>query len=72
MTVAHKIEALKVEYVRRNKDGWIKIIKKFETYEERRDVGRWCRDNGIVFFRLGRVWMFEQEQDATMFALRWA
>lgn len=72
MTVAHKIEALKVEYVRRQKDGWIKIIKEFETYEERRDVGSWCRDNEIAFFRLGRVWMFEQEQDATMFALRWA
>jgi hypothetical protein len=52
--------------------GWRKIILKPMTIEDGIEVDYWT-DKHIKgpFETMGLVWIFEQEQDANWFALRW-
>ena len=52
--------------------GWRKVILKPMTWEDGYDIDAWT-DKHIKghFETMGLVWVFEQEQDANWFALRW-
>jgi hypothetical protein len=52
--------------------GWRKIILNPMTMEDSYEVDVWTKNNVRGHFEtLGLVWVFEQEQDANWFALRW-
>jgi hypothetical protein len=53
--------------------GWTKVIRKpFAGREEAVDISDWIENSRIGHVRsLGTVWLFEKEQDAIMFSLRW-
>jgi hypothetical protein len=53
--------------------GWTKLIRKpFASKEEAVDISDWIENSRIGQVRsLGTVWLFEKEQDAIMFSLRW-
>lgn len=52
--------------------GWRKIILKPMTIEDGIEVDYWTAAHiKGPFETMGLVWVFEQEQDANWFALRW-
>jgi hypothetical protein len=53
--------------------GWTKVIRKpFTSNAEAVDINDWIEKSRIGHVRsLGTVWLFEKEQDAIMFSLRW-
>jgi hypothetical protein len=52
--------------------GWRKIILKPMTWEDGYDIDAWTAAHiKGPFETMGLVWVFEQEQDANWFALRW-
>jgi hypothetical protein len=53
--------------------GWTKVIRKpFASREEAVDISDWIENSRIGHMRgSGTVWLFEKEQDAIMFSLRW-
>ena len=55
--------------------GWTKIEMKWPHQMSARDaheVKEWCRANLQGHYQgRARIWLFEKEQDATMFVLRW-
>ncbi len=55
-------------------DGWIKItLDYYPSNEKEVDILHWarssCKKGGVR--GSGKVWLFEHEKDAMMFALRW-
>jgi hypothetical protein len=52
--------------------GWRKIILSPMTTEDSNEVDIWTARNVKGHFEtMGLVWVFEQEEDANWFALRW-
>ena len=52
--------------------GWRKIILKPMTWEAGANIDAWTAQHiKGPFETMGLVWIFEQEQDANWFALRW-
>jgi hypothetical protein len=52
--------------------GWRRIILKPMTMETSQEIDAWCGQHVQGSFEnMGLVWLFEQEQDANWFALRW-
>jgi hypothetical protein len=52
--------------------GWRKVILRPMTWEDGYSVDEWtARNIKGNFETLGLVWVFEQEEDANWFALRW-
>ena len=52
--------------------GWRKIILKPMTWEAGANIDTWTAQHiKGPFETMGLVWIFEQEQDANWFALRW-
>ncbi len=52
--------------------GWRKIILSPMTMEDSRAVDEWTKINVKGHFEtMGLVWVFEHEEDANWFALRW-
>lgn len=52
--------------------GWRKIILNPMTTETSQAIDQWTEQNVKGNFEtMGLVWIFEQEQDANWFALRW-
>jgi hypothetical protein len=52
--------------------GWRKVILKPMTWEAGYDIDAWTAAHiKGPFETMGLVWVFEQEQDANWFALRW-
>jgi hypothetical protein len=52
--------------------GWRKIILKPMTWEAGATIDAWTAAHiKGPFETMGLVWIFEQEQDANWFALRW-
>jgi hypothetical protein len=52
--------------------GWRKVILRPMTWEDGYAVDEWTANNIKGNFEtMGLVWVFENEQDANWFALRW-
>ena len=52
--------------------GWTKVILKPMTWEDGYEVDNWVEHNIKGHFEtMGLVWVFEKEQDANWFKLRW-
>jgi hypothetical protein len=52
--------------------GWRKIILKPMTWEAGLEVDAWtAKHTKGPFENMGLVWIFEDEEDANWFALRW-
>jgi len=52
--------------------GWRKVILKPMTWEAGATIDTWTAKHiKGPFETMGLVWIFEQEQDANWFALRW-
>jgi len=52
--------------------GWRKVILKPMTWEAGTTIDEWTAAHiKGPFETMGLVWIFEQEQDANWFALRW-
>jgi len=52
--------------------GWRKIILSPMTHEDSTEVDVWTAKHVKGHFEtMGLVWVFEQEEDANWFALRW-
>jgi hypothetical protein len=52
--------------------GWRKIILKPMTLEDSYDIDVWTAEHVKgPFETMGLVWVFEREEDANWFALRW-
>lgn len=52
--------------------GWRKVILRPMTWEDGYAVDEWTANNIKGNFEtMGLVWVFEDEQDANWFALRW-
>jgi hypothetical protein len=52
--------------------GWRRVILKPMTWEQGLEVDAWTETHIKGNFEtMGLVWIFEQEQDANWFALRW-
>jgi hypothetical protein len=52
--------------------GWRKIILSPMTHEDSTEVDVWTKKHVKGHFEtMGLVWVFEQEDDANWFALRW-
>jgi hypothetical protein len=52
--------------------GWRKVILKPMTWEAGATIDEWTAKHiKGPFETMGLVWIFEQEQDANWFALRW-
>lgn len=52
--------------------GWRKVILKPMTWEAGATIDAWTASHiKGPFETMGLVWIFEQEQDANWFALRW-
>ncbi len=52
--------------------GWRKVILRPMTMEDSSAVDEWTRQHVKgPFETMGLVWIFEQEQDANWFTLRW-
>ena len=52
--------------------GWRKVILKPMTWEAGANIDAWTAKHiKGPFETMGLVWIFEQEQDANWFALRW-
>ena len=52
--------------------GWHKVILKPMTWEAGTTIDEWTAKHiKGPFETMGLVWIFEQEQDANWFALRW-
>jgi len=52
--------------------GWRKVILSPMTQEDGAEVDKWTEKHIKGHFEtMGLVWVFEQEEDANWFALRW-
>jgi hypothetical protein len=52
--------------------GWTKIVLKPMTWEDSYSVDEWTATNIKGNFEtMGLVWIFEDQQDANWFSLRW-
>jgi hypothetical protein len=52
--------------------GWRKVILSPMTHEDSEAVDAWTAQHVKGHFEtMGLVWVFEQEEDANWFALRW-
>lgn len=52
--------------------GWRKVILRPMTWEDGSEVDAWTAKHVKGHFEtMGLVWVFEQEEDANWFALRW-
>jgi|694.fasta_scaffold03834_25 hypothetical protein len=55
--------------------GWVKIQTTWSTQslEDAYDLKNWCRSNLYGNYKgRGKIWLFEKEKDAIMFALKWS
>ena len=52
--------------------GWKKVVLNPMTWEEGDEIDRWCEQQVKGKYKnMGLVWIFEQEDDANWFTLRW-
>jgi len=52
--------------------GWRKVVLRPMTWEDGAEVDEWTAQHVKGHFEtMGLVWVFEQEEDANWFALRW-
>lgn len=53
--------------------GWYEIVLKPMTHEQGEEIDTWVKNSvkGRSHWTHGLVWMFEQEQDANWFKIRW-
>lgn len=53
--------------------GWHEVVLSPMTYERGKEIDKWIRETvkGRSHWAHGLVWLFEQEQDAMWFKLRW-
>jgi hypothetical protein len=52
--------------------GWRKVVLRPMTWENGAEVDAWTEKHIKGHFEtMGLVWVFEQEEDANWFALRW-
>ena len=52
--------------------GWRKVVLSPMSWEDGAEVDLWCETNVKGNFEtMGLVWVFEDEEDANWFALRW-
>jgi len=52
--------------------GWRKVVLKPMTWEQGYEVDAWTEKHVKGHFEtMGLVWVFEDEEDANWFALRW-
>lgn len=57
--------------------GWTKVtLSKLQDNRHAVDITVWLQENGffdtVNYYRDGREFLFEREEDATMFIMRWA
>ena len=52
--------------------GWHKVVLHPMTHEQGNEIDEWCAKNCSGHMEtLGLVWLFENEDDANWFRLRW-